>query len=132
MEFWLSATGLPPVVVMMSGWFVINSISNLSQLTISRSIVEILVSFCYHRHHLWNGICPGIGKKQLYVDGGSAGGALFLLPVPIPSDPDGDFVEQLQRHEHDKLRDGFGRGQHPAENQIDDDHVAARFRERGI
>jgi hypothetical protein len=45
---------------------------------------------------------PGIGKKQLYVNDGSVGGTLLLLPVPIPSDLDGDFVEELQRHEHDE------------------------------
>ena len=39
--------------------------------------------------------------------------------IPIPRNPDGDFVEDLQRHEHDDLRYRFRSGQHRAKDQIE-------------
>src|SRR5205807_90790 len=50
---------------------------------------------------------------------------LFVLPLPIPGDPDADFVKQQQGYCHQNLGDDLRCGEERAEDKRNDDDIAA-------
>ena len=56
----------------------------------------------------------------------------FLAALPIPGNPEADFVERLQGDEHNELCDDFRCGQQRAKNKVDDNHVLSALGEDAV